>query len=185
MFKKIKSTILGVWLVLDYLVDNVYRVTTGLPRINRSQITAHLFLGSQYNLHGLKKLKAMGITAIINMRLYNTYGEAAHEGIKYLHLPTVDNTAPPLETLIKGADFIDEEIRHGGIAYVHCRQGLGRGPTMAMAYLIKLGLTYEEAYAMIRKVRIFINPQSSQVNMLKELEVYYRERHKPPLNPPG
>jgi len=62
-------------------------------------------------LLGLKKLKAMGITAIVNMRMHADYDDAAHEGIKYLHLPTVDNTPPPLEVLIKGADFIDTEIK--------------------------------------------------------------------------
>jgi len=176
MFDRLKSTIIGVGLVLDYMYDNAHRVLTGLPRINRSQITDQLFLGSQYNLLGLKKLKAMGITAIVNMRTHNTYGDAAHEGIRYLHLPTVDNTAPSLKTLMKGADFIDNEIKNGGKVYVHCRQGLGRGPTIAMAYLIKTGMTYEDAYATIKKVRIFINPQRSQVKMLKELEAYYRQK---------
>jgi protein-tyrosine phosphatase len=57
---------------------------------------------------------------------------------------------------------------------VHCRQGLGRGPTMAMAYLIKTGLTFEEAYATIKKVRVFINPRPGQVARLKELDAYYR-----------
>ena len=173
MFKKIKSILVGAWLVLDYVYDNAHRVVTGLPRLDRSQITAHLFLGSQYNLLGLKKLKALGITAIVNMRTTNTYGDAAHESFKYLHLPTTDNTAPPLETLIKGAEFIDNEIKHGGVVYVHCRQGLGRGPTMALSYLIKFGMTYEDAFRMVRRVRKFINPQRSQVERLKELERYY------------
>jgi protein-tyrosine phosphatase len=184
MLKKIKYLVSGAGLVLDYIYDNIHRIITGLPRLSRSQLTAHLFLGSQYNLVGLKKLKALGVTAIVNMRMHNTYNEAVHEGIKYMHLPTVDNTPPPLDVLIKGADFIDEEIRNGGIVYVHCRQGLGRGPTMAMAYLIKLSMTYKEAYDMVRKVRIFINPRPGQVKRLKELVVYYRDKHKPSLNPP-
>ena len=161
-------------LVLDYIYDNIHRVVKGVPRLKRSQINPHLMLGSQYNLWGLKKLKALGVTAIVNMRVHNDYSDADHEGIKYLHLPTVDNTPPPLNVLIKGATFIDDEIKNGGLVYVHCRQGLGRGPTMAMAYLIKTGLTYEEAYETIRKVRIFINPQRSQVKMLKELQEYYK-----------
>src|ERR1700712_1644800 len=122
MFKKLKSILTGAGLVLDYMYDNAHRVITGLPRLSRSQITAHLFLGSQYNLLGLRKLKALGVTAIVNMRTHNDYSNAQHEGIKYLHLPTVDNTPPPLEILLKGADFIDDEIKRGGIAYVHCRQ---------------------------------------------------------------
>ena len=162
-----------IGLVLDYMYDNIHRIVNGVPRLNRSQISPHLMLGSQYNLWGLKKLKALGVTAIVNMRMHNDYSDADHEGIKYLHLPTVDNTPPPLDILIKGATFIDDEIKSGGLVYVHCRQGLGRGPTMAMAYLIKTGMTYEEAYETIRKVRIFINPQRSQVKMLKELQEYY------------
>ena len=162
--------------MFDYVHDNIHRVVRGIPRLKRSQINPHLMLGSQYNLLGLKKLKALGVTAIVNMRMHNDYSDSDHEGIKYLHLPTVDNTPPPLKVLIKGAQFIDDEIKNGGIVYVHCRQGLGRGPTMAIAYLIKTGLTYEEAYEAIRKVRIFINPQRSQINVLKELEAYYKAR---------
>ena len=173
MFNKIKSKFIGIGLVLDYMYDNAHRIITGLPRLNRSQINAHLLLGSQYNLLGLQKLKALGVTAIVNMRVHNTYDDAAHEGIKYLHLPTVDNTPPPLDVLIKGADFMDKQIKNGGIVYVHCRQGLGRGPTMAMAYLIKTGLTFADAYAVVRSVRIFINPRPGQIQRLKELEAYY------------
>jgi protein-tyrosine phosphatase len=184
MFKKIIWFFIGIGLFFDYLYDNIYRLIAGMPRLSRCQVTAHLFIGSQYNLLGLKKLKALGVTAIVNMRMHNTYNEAVHEGIKYLHLPTIDNTPPPLDVLVKGANFIDEEIRNKGVVYVHCRQGLGRGPTMAMAYLIKLSMTYKEAYDMVRKVRIFINPRPGQVRRLKELETYYRELYKPPLNPP-
>ncbi|MGZ3873211.1 MAG: dual specificity protein phosphatase family protein [Mucilaginibacter sp.] len=174
MFNKLKSVLVGTGLVLDYVYDNIHRVITGLPRLSRSQITAHLFLGSQYNLVGLEKLKALGVTAIVNMRIHNDYSEAQHEGIKYLHLPTVDNTPPPLEVLIKGADFIDKEIKSGGIVYVHCRQGLGRGPTMAIAYLIKSGLTFGDAYALVKRVRKFINPRPGQIQKLKALEIYYK-----------
>jgi protein-tyrosine phosphatase len=173
LWQKVKSTIVGAGLVLDYMYDNAHRIITGLPRLSRSQISAHLFLGSQYNLIGLKKLRALGVTAIVNIRTTKSYDDAAHEGIKYLHLPVPDNTAPTLEMLRKGADFIDNEIKNGGVVYVHCRQGLGRGPTMAMAYLIKLGMTYEDAYKRVRSVRKFINPQNSQVKQLKELEAWY------------
>jgi protein-tyrosine phosphatase len=175
MFHKIKSILIGTGLFFDYVYDNIYRIISGMPRLKRCQITAHLFLGSQYSKLGLKKLKALGVTAIVNMRQHSVYTKARYEGIKYLHLPTVDNTPPPLLVLIQGADFIAEEIKNKGIVYVHCRQGLGRGPTMAMAYLIKIGLTFEDAYAMVRKVRVFINPRPGQIKMLKMLEAYYTE----------
>ncbi len=175
MFKKIKSLFTLLYLLLQNLYDNIYRFFTGLPTLKHSRITPNLYLGSQYNLIGLRKLKERGVTAIVNMRMHSVYTEAQYAGINYIHLPTVDNTPPPMDILIKGANFVDAEIKRGGKVYIHCRQGLGRGPTMAIAYLIKTGLTYEDAFALIKKVRTFINPRPSQISRLKELEDYYEK----------
>ena len=176
MLAKIKSLFTLIVLVGQYQYDNIYRVIAGMPRLKRCQITANLFLGSQYNLVGLRKMKALGITAIINMRMHSVYSEAQYQGFHYLHLPTPDNTPPTMEVLIKGADFADTEIKNGGKVYIHCRQGLGRGPTMTIAYLLKTGLTYDDAYAMVKKIRTFINPRPGQVQRLKELEQYYKDQ---------
>ncbi len=158
------------------MIDILYRRVQGIPSLRRSQITADLFLGGQYNLVGLRKLKALGITAIVNMRETSIYTEAQYEGFRYLHLPTVDNTPPTKDDLIRGADFVDHEIRvNKGKVYIHCRQGLGRGPSMAIAYLLKLGTTYDDAFALVLKVRTFINPRPAQRTRLKELEAYYKE----------
>jgi len=177
MLPKIRSLLTIAGLFLQYNSDNIYRVVFGMPRLRRCQITADLFLGSQYNLVGLRKMKALGITGIINMRMHSVYSEAQYKGFQYLHLPTPDNTAPPLEVLKRGADFAANEISNGGKVYIHCRQGLGRGPTMCAAYLLKTGLTLEDALAMIRKVRPFINPRPKQLERLGELEVYYKTSH--------
>jgi protein-tyrosine phosphatase len=174
---KLKGWMRLVVIYFQQTTDHFYRLIAGRPMLKRSQITANLFLGSQYNLVGLKKLKALGVTAIINMRMHSVYSEAQYEGFHYLHLPTEDNTPPSMEVLIKGADFADREIKNGGKVYIHCRQGLGRGPTMTIAYLLKTGLTYDDAFALVKKVRTFINPRATQVARLKELEQYYSD-HK-------
>jgi len=175
MLRKINSFLRIVTLFGQYYYDNIYRVVFGMPRLKRCQITADLFLGSQYNRVGLRKMKALGITAIINMRMHSVYAEAEYEGFHYLHLPTPDNTPPLMEGLIKGADFADAEIKNGGKVYVHCRQGLGRGPTMAIAYLLKTGLTVDDAIMLIKRTRTFINPRPGQLARLKELQLYYEE----------
>jgi hypothetical protein len=175
MLAKLKSIFRLFVLLFQYQYDNIYRVIAGMPRLKRCQITADLFLGSQHNLVGLRKLKALGVTGIINMRTHSIYSHAKYEGFHYLHLPTPDNTPPPLAVLLKGADFADTEIKNGGKVYVHCRQGLVRGPTMAIAYLIKTGLTYVDAYNRVRAVRTFINPRPGQIKRLKELELYYKD----------
>jgi dual specificity MAP kinase phosphatase len=167
-----------VVIFVQKILDIAHRYLYGIPNIKRSQITADLFLGSQYNLIGLKKLKALGITAIVNMRINSIYSEAQYEGFKYLHLPTIDNTPPDIAVLTKGADFIEAEIKNGGKVYVHCRQGLGRGPTMAIAYLIRAGTTFDDAFALVKSVRTFINPRPGQVIALKNFEKLNREKEK-------
>lgn len=172
--KRIKSLFIIVIIWFQKMFDICYRLILGTPRLKRSQITAQLFLGGQYSLVGLQKLKDMGITAIVNMRETSLY-TAPIEGFKYLHLPTVDNTPPAIKDLNRGAIFVDEEIKNNGKVYIHCRQGLGRGPSMAIAYLLKLGTTYEDAFALVKSVRSFIKPRPEQIIRLKELEQYYKK----------
>jgi dual specificity MAP kinase phosphatase len=175
MLAKIKSILKVAYLSAQMAYDNAYRIITGLPQLKRCQITANLYLGSQYNLVGLRKLKSLGVSAIINMRMHSIYTGAQYKGFRYLHLPTPDNTPPPLDVLKEGANFADAAIKNGGKVYIHCRQGLGRGPTMTIAYLLKTGLTFNDALAMVKKVRTFINPRKSQVEVLKQLEQFYQE----------
>lgn len=175
MLAKIKSIAVLVHIFSQKIYDNVYSLIAGMPTLKRSQITANLFLGSQYNLLGLRKLKALGVTAIINMRMHSVYSEAQYDGFRYLHLPTEDNTPPAMEALIKGAEFAEQAIADGGKVYIHCRQGLGRGPTMTIAYLLKTGLTFDDAFALVKNVRAFINPRPAQIARLKELEQYYQK----------
>lgn len=178
IFDQLKSywTILQIAIIKT--IDNLHRILFGMPQLNRCQITANLFLGSQYNLVGLQKLKALGVTVIVNMRIHSIYEDEHYQGFKYLHLPTYDNTPPKLDDLIKGAEFVNTEIKNGGKAYIHCREGLGRGPTMTIAYLMRIGTTYNDAVDLIKKVRPFINPRPLQIEGLKELEIYYHQQRE-------
>lgn len=173
----------SLWLIVVIFVQKVYdqshRILAGIPTLKRSQITANLYLGGQYNLRGLQILKRMGITGIINMRITSIYTEARYMSMRYLHLPTPDNTPPSMEALQAGAKFAHDEISGGGKVYIHCRQGQGRGPSMAIAYLLYTGLTYEDAFALVQKVRTFIRPTATQVLRLKELEAFYKDQPRP------
>ncbi|MBA3283871.1 MAG: dual specificity protein phosphatase family protein, partial [Nitrosopumilus sp.] len=140
-----------------------------LPTRKRSAITPELYLGGQYKLNSLNHLKKLGVTGIVNMRTRSIH-TIAPEGIKVLHLPTPDHHAPTLGDLSKGVVFIKHEVEAGGKVYIHCRFGEGRGPTMAIAYLISTGLTLEHAIELVKKVRIFIRPTVVQIEQLKKFE---------------
>jgi hypothetical protein len=150
--------------------DHIYRKIIGVPQLRYSEITPQLYLGGQYSKRGFRILKARGITGIVSMRMSPRKDLPDLGEIKFLHLPTKDQQAPTLEYLIRGANFIEQEVKNNGKVYIHCRAGEGRGPTMVAAYLIHTGLTLDDSLAQIRAVRRFIKPTTLQLERLKEME---------------
>lgn len=150
------------------VVDHLWLYTRGVPRLKRSMITKNLFLGGQYAIKSIPALKKLGVTAIVNMREQQYVTVGAEKEFKVLHLPTLDYHAPDLRDLDAGAKFIDEELHCGGSVYVHCRWGEGRGPSMVIAYLIYTGMTYDDAFGFVKKIRPFIRPTKAQIARLKE-----------------
>ncbi len=162
---------------LERFLDHRYRKITGLPSQKRSEITPQLFVGGQYSDTGLDRLKSQEFTAVVNMRTTTSpvlLAKVKKLGLAYLHLPTKDLHAPSLENLEEGIAFMTTQLSNGGKVYVHCRGGEGRGPTMAIAYLMSTGMTYEDAYTTVQSVRSFIRPTRVQRERLKELELKLR-----------
>ena len=143
----------------------------------RKQENCDLYFGGQYNSAVIKRLKALGITAIINMRSQIIHLKTAESEFNYLHLPTLDNNPPDIELLIKGVNFIDDEIKNGGKVYINCLKGLGRSPTLALAYLMKKGKSFDEAHSQLKSLRPEISISVFQEMKLKELEEHYKSRY--------
>jgi atypical dual specificity phosphatase len=107
----------------------------------------HVLLGALPMKHHVAKLKAEGISAVINtcreypgpMQHYNDVG------IEQLYLPTVDFTPPTLEHVQSGVAFIQRQIASGRKTYVHCKAGRGRSATIVMCYLISIGMKPDDA----------------------------------------
>jgi protein-tyrosine phosphatase len=104
---------------------------------------------------------------------YDYKAEVGNEPLRYLRLPTPDNTPPTLDHLAQGAAFIKEELDKGGKVYIHCWEGLGRGPTMVAAYFVSTGISPADAWAKIRAVRPFVRPTPGQ---MQQLEAYGQHR---------
>lgn len=163
---------------LQRLIDHIWRHATGFPALSRSMITPNLYLGGQYYLRSITLLKRLGVTGIISMRMREVPHQEVLRDFHLLHLPTPDRNAPTLEQLQEGVVFIEKEIKNSGKVYIHCRAGEGRGPTMALAYLIYSGMTYDDAYALVKKIRTFINPTPAQIERLQEFEKIVAKKKK-------
>lgn len=169
----ISSYIKSNYIHIQRVSDHTRRIIFGTPANHRSMVTPQLFVGGQFFERGLARLKNWGITAVVNMRMHHPPQFEHLTWLKALHLPTIDNTAPSMEHLQQGITFITNEIKQGGKVYVHCRAGEGRGPTMAIAYLISTRLTLADAEALVKKVRTFIKITPPQRQRLQELEKLY------------
>jgi hypothetical protein len=166
----LSSSVKVIIIHIQRFVDHIWRRVTGLPQAKRSLITPQLYVGGQYSKRSVDDLERLGVTGIVNMRMHSIHKDIKGLHMRICNLPTPDLHAPTQEDLIKGVAFIENEIKNGGKVYIHCRQGEGRGPTMAIAYLISTGLTYEDSFALVKKVRTFIRPTKKQIEALYQFE---------------
>lgn len=164
----------GLRTTLQWLYTVGLAKLTGRVSLRYSRITPHLYIGPQFGRRGKPAFERAGIDASINLRAEFDDEAKGLALAEYSYLPTVDNTAPTLEHLEEGVDFIRRVIAKGGNVYVHCGSGVGRAPTMAAAYLIADGLTLDDAIARIQQVRPFVRILPAQLERLREYEEMVR-----------
>jgi dual specificity MAP kinase phosphatase len=158
----------GLRVTFTWAWSRLYLWTIGRPVLRYCPVTPQLYVGGQINARGWNWLAAQGFIADVNMR--SEFDDSDH-GIApkdYLWLPTQDDHAPTLDQLRTGVAFIRQAIEVGGKVYVHCASGVGRAPTMAVAYLISTGLSTDQSWALVRDVRPFVKPTRPQLAVLEQ-----------------
>jgi protein-tyrosine phosphatase len=160
----------GVYPAIIWLFGHGIPKLTGIPFEKYSQITPQIYVGPQIRKFGKQKLELWGINSSVNMRI--EFDDVAHNVAlaHHCHLPTDDDCAPTLAQMQTGASFIHQKVTAGNKVYIHCRSGIGRAPTMAIAYFISRGYTLPEAIQLIKRSRPFIQLTQHQIEQLKLFE---------------
>ncbi|OGM27980.1 hypothetical protein A3D00_04530 [Candidatus Woesebacteria bacterium RIFCSPHIGHO2_02_FULL_38_9] len=138
-----------------------------------SQITEQIFIGSDLcrglycPLHSVE-FKKLGICAEVNLEIERN--ETPTPGVDtYIWLPTPDLHAPTQDQLAIGSSAIGEMVGLGNKIYVHCKEGLGRSPTMVVAYLVRYkGMQVDKSIDFIAQRRPGIHIEDSQRMALVE-----------------
>ena len=134
-----------------------------------SVITDFLTLGTNLCCESHEeKLRAIGAELDISLEYEHT--PIPRMFSTFLWLPVMDHHAPTMEQLDVGTSAIGEAEANGYRAYVHCMNGHGRGPTLAIAYFIRKGMSMTESEALVREKRPEINPTEAQRRCLAEWE---------------
>src|SRR5712692_2700147 len=139
-------------------------------------VTSELAIGS--DLRDLGCLKAHGIGAIVGLQAERSDDESKlrSAGIDYLYLPIKDGHAPELSQIQTMVDWINSERETKRKVYMHCAAGVGRAPTMAIAYLVSTGLTTDQALLKIKEKHRDTDPGPRQIEAVREYEALISEQ---------
>ena len=154
--------------------------------LNLSRITEQLVVGGAVPPRSYGRLKAMGVTAVIDLREEAKDDEEALRrlGIELLYLPATDRFAASQDQMRKGVEWALERINAGGQVYAHCKHGVGRGPLMGLAILVAQGHTTSSALRLVRSKRWQAAPNDRQLAALLDFEQGWTGHHAH-LNIPG
>ena len=96
----------------------------------------------------------MGIRALINFTEEPLPAEILRKvGILTEHIPVVDFTAPTLNQVEQALTMIHFYLEINMPVAVHCIAGLGRTGTILACYLVREGMSADEAITTIRRWR--------------------------------
>lgn len=121
--------------------------------------------------HDLALLRRMGITLLINLTERDVPEDALAEfDLRSYALRIEDRHAPPLLWAKLLLAKMDAFMRDGEVLAVHCLAGLGRTGTVLCAWLIREGLTADEALRRLRRIDPGFVQSQVQEDLLHELE---------------
>lgn len=99
----------------------------------------------------LAALRGRGIQSVLTL---TETPVLAHEleaaGLDSLHLPVDDFHAPTTQQMLRALAFIDASLAENMPVVVHCLAGQGRTGTILAAWLLRSGLSADDAIADIR-----------------------------------
>lgn len=119
-------------------------------------VTRNLAVGhAPMSYEELDSLKEQGIGAIVNLcgEFSDLHEIERDAGFEVFFLPIPDETAPKMEAMEKGLEWLDEAIYLGKKVLVHCHHGIGRTGTFVTAYLLRRGYGLKKAGKLLKTTR--------------------------------
>lgn len=134
--------------------------------VNIIWITDNIGISPAFSMGELKILRNMGIDAIVDVR--SEYEDDAnlirHEGMEFFHVAVDDRYCPTpnqLESILK---FVSPLLVQDKKILIHCQNGYGRSPLVAIAILIKRGMNVALAVQLLedRHPAVSFTPQQEE-----------------------
>lgn len=164
------------WVFIPFLVGvqlyNAWaRKTDKVPAIQ--EIQSNLFLACRLFPSDMQELEQSGVKAILDVtaEFDGLDWSAQAEDLAYLNIPVLDHQSPSTEDLLKAINWIDNQLRAGRPAVIHCALGRGRSVFVTAAYLLSKnkGMSVDDALRQIKDIRSTANLNKAQFNALSKI----------------
>ena len=119
--------------------------------------------GFKGNRRKLRSLIEAGTTLFLDLteegdlpsyeRLLREESQRLGASVEYRRVPVKDQTTATGKQMTEALDVIDRVLDSGGTVYVHCMRGIGRTGLVVGCYLVRRGMTGQQALDEIRNMR--------------------------------
>lgn len=132
--------------------------------VDISWITEQIAISRAFLDKDIPYLKNKRIDAIIDVRSEYCDNEELIKryGIKFLHIEIDDGYNPTFEQLEKVFSFTDSLLDGGKKILIHCQNGCGRSPLVAITVLAKRGMNIPEAVSLVEDRHPWVSFSSRQ-----------------------
>ncbi|KAG5643619.1 hypothetical protein DXG03_000586 [Asterophora parasitica] len=142
----------------------------------QGSLTGTLYLGSLAAVQEKDMLIEHRITHLVQVLDAPWLPLSEKDGFNCYRIPILDQHTVDLKPHLEDAcNHIDRALRSGKNVLVHCQQGISRSPAIVIAYLIRNhGMSYDSAFALCKRNRACVKPNSGFVTALREWEMDWR-----------
>ncbi|KAG5351753.1 hypothetical protein C0989_005008 [Termitomyces sp. Mn162] len=139
-------------------------------------LTGMLYVGSLSAVQDKDLLVQHGISHLVQVLDAPWIPVSEKDGFNCHRIQILDHSSVDLKPHLEAAcNYIDRALQTGTNVLVHCQQGISRSPAVVIAYLIRNhGMSYDNAFAFLKRKRACVKPNSGFVAALREWEAEWR-----------
>lgn len=121
--------------------------------VNISWITEQIAVSGAFFDDDIGFLRRRGVDAIIDLRSEYCDNQEQIEkcGMQFLHIEVDDCDSPTKRQLEEIFKFVEPLLNKGKKVLIHCQNGCGRSPLVAVAIISKRGMLIPEAVSLVKE----------------------------------